>query len=110
VNPIRSGRLRAVYSVDFITNGAQFTGLKDMSFGTTRGRLESPPTFPPPMNLRDVKLSSRSVIPVALAIPRAPTQPRPRPVVVAVVVPRDPKPEAPEDRVRSSANCPNYWL
>ena len=38
-----------------------------------------PPTFPPPMNLRDVKLSSLWVIRVALAIPRAPTQPRPRP-------------------------------
>lgn len=57
------------------------------------------------MNLREVKLSSRAVIPVALAIPIAPSQFRPRPAAV-----RDLAPVEPEDRVRTSANCPNYWL
>jgi hypothetical protein len=57
------------------------------------------------MNLREVKLSSRGAIPVALAIPIAPSQFRSRTAVV-----RDPAPTEPEDRLRASANCPNYWL
>jgi hypothetical protein len=58
------------------------------------------------MNLRDVKLSSRAVIPVILAIPITPSDPRPRPVVTAPETPAN----QPDDRVRASANCPNYWL
>lgn len=57
------------------------------------------------MNLREVKLSSRGVIPVALAIPIAPSQLRSRTAAV-----REPAPAEPEDRVRASANGPNYWL
>jgi hypothetical protein len=56
------------------------------------------------MNLRDIKLSSRAVIPVALAIPIAPSTARPRPKAVREA------PKEPEDRVHTSANCPNYWL
>jgi hypothetical protein len=56
------------------------------------------------MNLREVKLSSRAVIPVALAIPIAPNELRPRVVVPASA------PSEPDDRARTSANCPNYWL
>lgn len=75
-----------------------------MSFGTVGMRLAVAPTAQLPMNLRDVKLSSRAVIPVALAIPIAP-RPRPLPVVVP-----DPKPTERDDRVHASANGPNYWL
>ncbi len=58
------------------------------------------------MNLRDVKLSTRVVIPTALAIPIAPSpSPSPRRPQLA---PSDPAPA--EDRVRTNANCPNYWL
>jgi hypothetical protein len=54
------------------------------------------------MNLRDVKLSSRAVIPVALAIPMAPVRTPHRPH------PREAH-KADED-VQPSANCPHYWL
>ncbi|MFV8753160.1 hypothetical protein ACNOYE_21640 [Nannocystaceae bacterium ST9] len=52
-----------------------------------------------------MKLSTRAVIPVALAIPLAPSQSRPRPSAA-----NDSSPVEPEERERVSANCPNYWL
>jgi hypothetical protein len=54
------------------------------------------------MNLRDVKLSSRAVIPVALAIPIAPVRPALRPLLREA--------HKDDEHVQPSANCSHYYL